>query len=103
MTEREFLDDKVAKLEIVMEEMLPKHMHQAVYDWLWKGWMPGDFLSGVIANDLRAAALHADSMNARCLADWAKFFVWYMPQSSWGSDENLKAWHEMGGCLGLPS
>lgn len=98
---KEVLERKAAEIQEKLDEMIPGHMHQAVLSWLWDGWMPGSFLEAVLNNDLRGAASCADVQNSVHLADWAKFFTWYMPSGCWGDAEKVRDWARSGGWNGM--
>lgn len=72
--------------------LIPDHMVGAVRRYFENGIQPGDFLSAVLANDLRGAVEYADDVNRDRLADYIMFFYNYCPAGSWGSLENFKGW-----------
>ena len=83
---------------------LPSHMRDSALLWIQRG-LPhpddlGGFLRGVLMNDLMHAAATADHINREALPDWAAF-LYEAPPPAFGSKENLLAWHEAGGEVGL--
>lgn len=80
--------------------MLPAHMQGQMKEYLLNGVPQGDFLRSVLCNDLRGAALHADSMNQTCLYEYVQFLYSQAPIGSWGSRDNYRRWVEMGGING---
>lgn len=98
---REILEAKGQTIKEFAQLMLPDHMINPVMDWLWHGHMPGSFLTSVLENNLKEAALRADTKNSEALANWAKFCVWYLPAACWGCDENVKEWSQSGGWNGM--
>lgn len=89
---KELLTQKGERIRQQMDLLIPEHMHQAVWYWLWDGIEPGDFLSAVISNDLRGAVLYADHYNTVAIPNWVRFFSSSMPSDSWGSKEKMSRW-----------
>lgn len=56
----------------------------------------GDFLSGVLANDLRKAVGHADQRSLACLAQLVTWLHWHCPSEAWGSAAKVTAWKARG-------
>lgn len=73
---------------------IPSYMHGGITRYFRARLPPGGFLTAVLTNDLKGAALAADSENCRLLWDYVNFLYNYTPASSWGSKENVKAWLE---------
>ncbi len=80
---------------------LPQKMWGGVRRYLLYGVCTGDFLKAVIENSLARAAAHADVDNQPLLFDWASFMYNGMPIGSWGSVEQMNAWADKGGLLGM--
>lgn len=71
---------------------LPEYMWNAVENYLMKGWMPGDFLTSILTNDLRGAFSHADWNNENKIKEWLQFMYWHMPAISQGNVEAVQFW-----------
>jgi hypothetical protein len=67
-------------------------MSGAVFRYIEHGVGPGDFLTGVICNDLKRAFAHADQANTDAMGDWVKFFYNEVQSEAWGSPEKMKDW-----------
>jgi len=63
-----------------------QHMADAVRRYLMHGTRPGHFLSAVLANDLRRAAMHADHHNASNLYEWGRWLQDSCPAVAMGDD-----------------
>jgi len=81
--------------------LVPNHMHDAVINYIEKGWEPGSFLQAVIENDLSGAASRADLANQKCLFEWAQYFYGYAPRTAWGSPQAYDRWVKHKGLEGL--
>ena len=81
-------------------DMLPLHMVEGVMSYVMKGRKTGDFLRGVLENDLTMSVLHADRRNQACLESWVDWLVWYAPPTCWGSPDKVRAWIKVGGLEG---
>ena len=63
------------------------------YRYLHDGIPPGDFIMGVLENDLMKAMSHADSDRARLfLPNYCYFLYNELPTAAWGSKAAVKAW-----------
>lgn len=82
------------------EQELPEYMWGGLQNYLLYGVPPGDFLTGVITNDLRGAVWHSDSMNRPAIAKWVFFFYNFAPASSWGSRNMFDEWCDDLGVIG---
>lgn len=82
---------------------IPEYMRDGLELYVQMGVVPGDFLSAVIANDLKKAVMYADVNNMRNLPAYANFFYNYAPVDCWGSVQNLNDWHNKGGLIGIRS
>jgi len=56
------------------------------------GYLPGDFLTAVLQNDLRAAVAAADPINQTLLPTYVAWLISYAPYDCWGSPEQVEAW-----------
>jgi hypothetical protein len=87
------------KFDVALD-LIPPHMHGAIYRWLLKGIYPGDFLGSVLSNDLRGALSRADPENKAAISHWVELFC-YMPSGSFGNNEQMKTWQQKRGLLGI--
>lgn len=71
---------------------LPEYMWKPIENYLMNGYMPGNFLTSILTNDLRGAFSHADWNNERLIKEWIQFMYWHMPAISQGSREICDAW-----------
>jgi len=71
---------------------IPPHMQEAIRRYVVQGIKPGDFLTGVITNDLRRAVGCADEQNIGLLKLYVQWFYNEAPGSCWGSLENMNEW-----------
>lgn len=53
---------------------------------------PGDFLTGVLENDLQKACAHADRENAPLITLWAKLIYNHTPSPCWGRPGKVRTW-----------
>jgi hypothetical protein len=102
--EKEF-EQKMGTSALVLLRALPGHMQDAAIGYLLYGHRHGgDFLSAVMANDLKESFARADYLNEAAMKRWAQFLYGVMPVSpvrSYGSKEIVAAWQEMGGLRGM--
>lgn len=89
-----------AHLEQLIRDHIPEHMQYSVRSYLFDGAPPGDFLEGILKNDLVHAAGHADQINSNRLFDYA-MFLYHAPKLCWGSEEAIKNWIGVGGLTGI--
>ena len=54
--------------------LLPEHNIKAVFDYIQKGELPGDFLQAVICDQLFEACARADHINMLRLHGYVNFF-----------------------------
>ncbi len=75
-------------------EKIPQHMRDAIGRYILGGTMPGDFLTGIITNDLKRAVFNADETNLPLIKTYVMWFHWEAPGNCWGSPEVVKHWVE---------
>ena len=80
---------------------LPEHIRASVDAYLRHGVPQGGFVTAVIENDLTTAVVSADHINITKLQDIVLFFINYMPQRCWGSEEKRLEWIKIGGLEGI--
>jgi hypothetical protein len=77
--------------------LLPEHMRGSVVRWIEEGHPDptrmGSFERAVLSNDLVGAFVRADLPNTVAMRRWASFLHDHAPIGSWGSLEQLWAWH----------
>jgi hypothetical protein len=101
------LDKKAYELDIrnkvslfdFQGKRIPYYMQESLINYILYGWNPGDFLTGIITNDLRKACYHADADNLWLIPVYAAFFATHAPIDCWGSRENMSQWNINGGAL----
>lgn len=71
---------------------VPTHNHQALMDYLLKGYEPGGFLVSVMANDLAMAVGRADHINSRFLRETTAWVINHVPSLLRGSYEAVSEW-----------
>ena len=71
--------------------IIPVHCRESVREYIENGRPMGGFLTLVFSNDLAAAALKADHLNASSMRQYAKF-LYNVPRNVWGSREIVDAW-----------
>lgn len=71
---------------------LPGYMHKGLLYYFKHGLQGGDFLTAVLSNDLREAAMHADETNKRLLWEYVFFLYNYAPIGTGGSPEAVEEW-----------
>lgn len=71
-------------------KQIPEHMHSGIVNYLVHRLQPGDFLTGVLTNDLGKAVAHADDTNLWLIPVYVAFFYNEAPASCWGSIENVE-------------
>ena len=71
---------------------IPQHMRDAIRRYIVDYIQPGDFLTGVITNDLRRAVNHADAQNLPLLKLYVQWFYNIAPGNCHGSPEIMFEW-----------
>ena len=71
---------------------LPEHLQDDMEKYIEDGIRGGDFLTAVLSNDLKRAVWIADSENIKLLPDIITWLYNEVPQSCWGSKENVENW-----------
>lgn len=62
------------------------------HEYLTNGYLPGDFMTGVLENDLARAVGHADSHNVLYLRQYVYFMYNELPADAWGSKQKVRDW-----------
>ena len=73
-------------------DAVPPHMREHIRAYVEERRPIGHFLTALLSNDLKNAALRADDANRSALADWVGFIYEYAPGDCWGSPEIVEAW-----------
>ena len=103
--------DKINNIEDVKREMpgeydrilgrLPADARYGFGTWVFFGVsIGGDFMNAVISNDLVEAFSRADSTNTAIMRTYTMWLYNDVPSGSWRK-QNLAAWSEHGGLIGL--
>lgn len=75
---------------IVNRYNIPAPTMAALLRYVNKGYMPGDFLTAVLTNDLFDAVGRADVDNIVALPEIVKFVYNEVPGNAWGSKETVR-------------
>jgi hypothetical protein len=81
-------------------QLVPVYMRAAVTGYVLDGRPVGDFLTALLANDLLAAARHADDANLVAFGRWARLVYQHMPSQCHGSYHIVCRWIAAGGARG---
>jgi hypothetical protein len=73
---------------------IPSRMMGGLRRYVDEGILPGDFLTAVLRNDLRAACQRADDENLENLPAFVCWLYNEAPGGSWGSPERVQAYSE---------
>jgi len=73
---------------------IPQRMMGAIDRYINQGIRPGHFLTAIICNDLKEAAIRADNENLVNFPAYVSYFCNEAPSACWGSEEKMKAWLE---------
>ncbi len=73
-------------------DQIPAHMREGIRAYVEERRPIGHFLTALLSNDLKNAALRADDENRAALPDWVGFIYEYAPSDCWGSPEAVAAW-----------
>lgn len=76
----------------IADSGLPHYMAQGMEHYLFDRVQPGSFLLAVFQNDLKQAALRADSQNLSLLGRWGLFMWKNVPSDCQGSEKKVAAW-----------
>ncbi len=86
-------------------ERLPAHMREDVERWIEEGQPHPDhhglFFLAVLSNSLTGTVSRADEKNRAALVDWASWLYLDCPRAARGTRDELVAWHELGGLVGM--
>jgi len=79
---------------------IPELTMYTILQYVNHGVPVGDFLTGVLKNDLMHAIGYADQYNIRALREIALYIHNHTPGTCNGSEENIEAWIKAGGISG---
>jgi hypothetical protein len=79
---------------------IPERMMGGIKRYVEDGVLPGDFLQGVICNDLHKAVAHADDENLANLPAFSMYMYNRAPAACRGSKEKMDAWVKLKRDLG---
>lgn len=74
---------------------VPERMMEGIRKYVEEGVVPGDFLTGIIENDLKKACYHADDENLKNIPAFVAYFYNRTPSTCWGSKAAMDAWVEV--------
>jgi hypothetical protein len=75
-------------------DLIRPDMVDALRRYVFRGVLPGDFLTAVLENNLQEAVGHADHDNIRAIPAWVSLIYNDCPSLCWGSREAVAAWPE---------
>ncbi len=78
--------------ELIDYSVLPKHLQNALREYIERGHIPGDFLTAVLSNNLMGAFSLADEISKPALGDILQFLWNAAPSACWGSKEFMTRW-----------
>jgi len=73
--------------ELGASQGMPDYTLRQLVNYFENGVPPGDFLYGVLSNDLKKACYHADDRNQLSLWIIVMWCIEYAPVDAWGSAE----------------
>ena len=87
---RRHLENKID--DGLLRHGVPYYMHGGIRRYLLDGIVPGDFLSAIVNNDLKAAYGCADDTNTTILLAYVRFFYNCAPALAWGRATSVHDW-----------
>ena len=79
---------------------IPERIIQGLLRYIEAGSTPGQFLRGVLENNLAQAVTYADKKSEQALCGLVKLITHTVPGSCWGGPEKVKRWIQKGGLDG---
>jgi hypothetical protein len=76
----------------LVETGVPAPLHDGLLEYFAARRPVGSFLTAVLANDLSQACMRVDHDNRYYLVEIARFLVFYVPSTAWGSAAAVDAW-----------
>lgn len=76
----------------LVETGVPTPLHDGLTEYFAARRPTGSFLRACLANDFKDACMRADHENRFSLVEIARFLVFYVPSTAWGSPEAVEAW-----------
>jgi hypothetical protein len=76
----------------LVETGVPIPLHEGLTEYFAARRPTGSFLKAVLSSDFSQACLRADEANQGQLVAIARFLVWYVPSTAWGSTAAVDAW-----------
>lgn len=74
-------------INYAIDKGVPEHTAQALADWVWFGYQPGSFLSGMLFNGpVRNVLGRADNWNRKAIYDIATFIYCHVPAMALGDE-----------------
>jgi hypothetical protein len=71
---------------------VPASLHNGLVEYFAARRPTGSFLRACLANDFSQACLRADPDNRFYFVEIARFLIFYVPSTAWGSTEAVDAW-----------
>jgi hypothetical protein len=76
----------------LMETGVPASLHDGLTEYFTARRPVGSFLTAVLSNDFSDACMRADPDNRFYLVEIARFLMFYVPSTAWGSPAAVEAW-----------
>ena len=84
-------------------EKIPDLTRGSINRYVEKGIAPGDFMTGMLTNNLGKVCWHADTANQKAICAIYKFLYNQVPGGCWGDRLKFQEWCAKGGFEGHPS
>lgn len=76
----------------LIETGVPVSLHNGLTEYVAGRRPTGSFLRACLMNDFKDACVRADDQNGPHLVAIARFLVFYVPSTAWGSPAIVEAW-----------
>jgi hypothetical protein len=73
-------------------DYIPPHTREAIENYLLRGYEPGSFVSGLLANDMFRAVGSMDHVNEKQLKHIVTWVLNVLPPASFGSWDRVREW-----------
>jgi hypothetical protein len=74
------------------DRYIPEHTQRGIEDYLLRGYEPGSFITGLLANDMFRAIGSMDHINETQLKNITTWVLNVLPRESFGSYERIQDW-----------
>jgi hypothetical protein len=84
------------------KDYIPDHTRKAIEDYLLRGYEPGSFVTGLLANDMFRAVGSMDHINEKNLKHITTWVVNVLPHGCFGNYERIQNWiHDKDECRSM--